>query len=365
MKRILIADAGKASLVMTSEVLKDFFPGVQVVVARTSAETLDIINRDKAFDAVVVDYDLPDRDGAETAARIKKVLQTPVLVTGFDRPGVDAAIVEELAAYDDCMNWIRKPVRAETLVSIVQRYCDGRYRTQRRVECEVPVLFELAVPVTTLIPMPNAKGVASKTIGAKVSSKVVKGAKGVTGAKGSVASKSTKLKKSEPTMKEVTTINRTWIPAFVQDCSVGGVKLRVPRSKVEALSLAKHASAAVSAISSGEVLSIQLPSWDQIARVQALSSSTVAKTGTKTTADKIKKSSVGDGKTLSLKADDAKNSSTKNAVSMRGRVAWSLEPDEASEWLIGLQAENAAFAKRLFEAVIAAQKSATSSTHSG
>jgi CheY-like chemotaxis protein len=321
MKKILIADAGKASLVMTSEVFKDFFPGVQIVVARNSAEALEWAVKDKSFDVIVVDYDLPDRDGADTAARIKKLVKTPVLVTGFERPGVEYAINEDLAAYDDCMNWVRKPVRPETLVGIAERYVDGKYRTQRRIPCEIPVMFELAVPVVSTVPAAPAKAAP------KTAAKTKSGAK-------------TAQMKVAPKVKQVTTLKRTMIPAYVQDCSVGGVKLRIPRNKVEALSLAKFAASAVSNIENGHQLSIQLPAWD-----------TIGKEDAKKAASKI-----------ATKSAPAAN---KDAVAMKGRVAWSAEQNNADEWIIGIQAENVAFSKKLFDAVIAAQKSFTSSTHSG
>ena len=54
MKRILIADASKASLVMTSEVFKDHFPGVQVVVARTSADAIELAKTSGALDAFII-----------------------------------------------------------------------------------------------------------------------------------------------------------------------------------------------------------------------------------------------------------------------------------------------------------------------
>ena len=70
---------------MTSEVFKDHYPGVQVLVARTSAEALEIAKNNEGVDAYVIDYDLPDADGAQTAARLKKLYSTPVLITAFDR----------------------------------------------------------------------------------------------------------------------------------------------------------------------------------------------------------------------------------------------------------------------------------------
>jgi CheY-like chemotaxis protein len=330
MKRILIADAGKASLVMTSEVFKDFFPGVQIVVAKTSADAIERVTKDKAFDVIVVDYDLPDRDGAETAASIKKLVKTPVLVTGFERPGVDAAIQSDLFAYDDCMNWVRKPVRPETLVTIAERYVEGKYRTQRRIPCDLGVMFELAVPVVSKVPV-----AASKASGKGVS-------------KQTKAKKGSKTTKIEQKTKEVTTIKRTWIPAYVEDCSVGGVKLRIPRNKVEALSLAKFASAAVSNIEEGQVLSIRLPDWES--KEKAKNKNT---TKNATLASKPK------SPTLSTLATD------KNAVSMKGRVAWQAEKENANEWVIGIQAENVVLSKKLFAAMAEVQKSATSSTHSG
>jgi CheY-like chemotaxis protein len=330
MKRILIADAGKASLVMTSEVFKDFFPGVQIVVARNSAEALEWVAKDKSFDVIVVDYDLPDRDGADTAARIKKLVKTPVLLTGFERPGVEYAITEELAAYDDCMNWVKKPVRPETLVTIAERYVDGKYRTQRRIPCEIPVVFELAVPVVSNVP------VAATKTSPKATTKSKKGAKTVQA-------------KPAPKVKQVTTLKRTMIPAYVQDCSVGGVKLRIPRNKVESLTLAKFAASAVSNIELGHQLSIQLPAWENIEKGEQKKN-----TASKATPKSVAK--VAPPKTPTM---------AKGAVAMKGRVAWSDEQKNANEWIIGIQAENSTFSKKLFDAVIAAQKSETSSTHSG
>jgi CheY-like chemotaxis protein len=182
MKRILIADASKASLVMTSEVFKDNFPGVQVVVARTSAECLELVKTSENIDAYIIDFDLPDRDGACTAARIKKLTQTPVLITAFDRPDVHDVIEEELAAYDDCLNWLRKPVKAETVVAVAQRYCEGKYRTQRRLISDIPALAEVVITTTitrtvketikTFAPAAKGKAVASKAPVGKTAAKL-------------------------------------------------------------------------------------------------------------------------------------------------------------------------------------------------
>ena len=148
MKKILIADSSKASLVMTSEVFKDHFPGVQVVVAKTSSECLELVKSTADVDAYIIDFDLPDKDGAATAAQIKRHCQTPVLITAFDRADVHQAIHSEVAAFDDCQNWLRKPVRAETLVSVAKRFIEGRYRTHRRINCHIPLMAKVTLSFT-------------------------------------------------------------------------------------------------------------------------------------------------------------------------------------------------------------------------
>jgi CheY-like chemotaxis protein len=151
MKRILIADASKASLVMTSEVFKDHFPGVQVVVARTSADAIEAAKSAGELDAFIIDYDLPDRDGAYTAARLKKQFAQPVLITAFDRLDVQENIDRELSAFDDCLSWIKKPVKPEMVVSLAQRFIEGKHRCQRRVDCSLPAFIE--VELTQSMPM--------------------------------------------------------------------------------------------------------------------------------------------------------------------------------------------------------------------
>jgi CheY-like chemotaxis protein len=164
MKRILIADASKASLVMTSEVFKDHFPGVQVVVARTSADAIDAAKNAGELDAFIIDYDLPDRDGAYTAARLKKQFTQPVLITAFDRVDVQENIDRELSAFDDCLSWIKKPVKPEMVVSLAQRFIEGKHRCQRRVDCSLPAFIEVELtPSNSLLAM-NADAMRYTTV---------------------------------------------------------------------------------------------------------------------------------------------------------------------------------------------------------
>ena len=247
MKKIIIADASKASLVMTSEVFKDHFPGVQVVVARTSAECLELAKNTPDVDAFIVDFDLPDKDGAWTSARIKKHCNIPVLITAFDRPEVYQAIEDDLAPYDDCQNWLRKPVKVETVVAVAQRFCEGKYRTHRRLECQVPAVAEVMVKITTKKTVPvKVQAAASKTTAAsKTAAAPKKGGKAVsaassksaaaqkgsskaTAAKGSASAKGGKAA-PPPKMETITeTVTQKMIVrAKLLDSSIGGVRVEL------------------------------------------------------------------------------------------------------------------------------------------
>lgn len=176
MKRILIADASKASLVMTSEVFKDHFPGVQVVVARTSSDAIELAKTAGELDAFIIDYDLPDRDGAYTAARLKKMFTQPILITAFDRPDVQESIDRDLSAFDDCLSWLKKPVKPELVVSLAQRFIEGKHRCQRRLSCSIPAFLEIDFNPAALLPR-NVNVKSMQVARAKAVSKSKKPAK--------------------------------------------------------------------------------------------------------------------------------------------------------------------------------------------
>lgn len=304
MKRILIADASKASLVMTSEVFKDHFPGVQVAVARNSYDAIEALKTNGDVDAIVIDFDLPDRNGAETAARIKKLCSTPVLITAFDRPDVKEAIESELSAYDDCLSWLKKPVNAELVVSIVKRFCEGRYRTQRRVDCLLPVLLELSTKGKEIVARTDSKG--SKTLPSKL-----------------------------------------WIPVVVEDCSVGGLKLLLRKKDLEKLGLGK-ASFSSSSMKIGEFLNIQLPTFEDI------------QSGRAATKNWLKAANAGASKTSAALFKPVRTIDSENSIgsALKGKVIWSKLTDNG-DLSFGIQSENNVLSKRLFEAALVYVKKVT------
>lgn len=375
MKRILIADASKASLVMTSEVFKDHFPGVQVVVARNSNDAIELVKTIGDVDAIVIDYDLPDRDGAQTAARIKKICSTPVLLTGFDRPEVGDNIEKELAAYDDCLSWMRKPVNPDLVVEIVKRFCEGKYRTQRRISCNIPILMELNTKSKELM----AKLAAAQKAAAKPVATLKKGAKKAKAkAKGKAAPTVAKKDLGIPANIPA----KLWFPVIIEDCSVGGIKLRLEKKYVEASGFGKVIEHAASTIKSGDFIQFQLPTWEEIQTGKALGKDWFMVTKAAPTAPaakaKVAPASKAKAKGKSKAAVKGKAAPAPAAASapqlmmkplksisnkdllgsaLKGKVVWSR--GENGDWSIGIQSENSVLSKRLFDAVaelVAAQK---------
>lgn len=387
MKRILIADASKASLVMTSEVFKDHFPGVQVVVARSSAECLEAAKSGEGLDAYVIDFDLPDRDGAWTAARIKKQTQTPVLITAFDRPEVHEIIEQELAPYDDCLSWLRKPVKAELVVAVAQRFCEGRYRTQRRLECAIPALAEVVVSTTLTRTIKEtvkvAAGAAKAT--AKAPAKATAAAKGKAPTK-SAASKATAKAAPASTTKTVTkTLTETvqskvLVPALVRDTSLGGVKVELDFSGIASAGSKSDAAGSASwTTSAGEILTIQLPpvevleseqgpaawsAWQKerlasrASNANAAGASNAAVAASATKGTKSTALSTLAAKTLAA-PKKAATATKEPAFPVRGKVCWVETAGKTVSF--GLELDNAAHARRVFDVALALHSKARAS----
>lgn len=129
--RILIADCSKPSLVMTSEIFKDRLPGCVVLVASSGAEVLSHLEPNPP-DMVVIDFDLPDADGASLIAAVRETFRGPILMTAHPDPVVQRAVADLLFAYNDCGTVIPKPVRADTLIPKIDQFLTDRHRLGRR-----------------------------------------------------------------------------------------------------------------------------------------------------------------------------------------------------------------------------------------
>lgn len=133
MTTVLIADACKPSLVMTSEVFKDKIMGTVVDVATTGKDALQYLT-EKRPDLCVVDFDLPDVDGPALVEAMRKIYDGPILMTAFASDIVKQAVEDNLFTCNDASQWIRKPVSFEDLAEKIDRFLIGKYRLERRFD---------------------------------------------------------------------------------------------------------------------------------------------------------------------------------------------------------------------------------------
>lgn len=132
---VLIADACKPSLVMTSEVFKDKIAGTIVDVATTGKDALEYLASKKP-DLCVVDFDLPDVDGPALVEAMRRVYSGPILMTAFPNSIVKQAVEENLFAYSDASAFIQKPVNFEDLSEKIERFLVSKYRLEKRFDTE-------------------------------------------------------------------------------------------------------------------------------------------------------------------------------------------------------------------------------------
>jgi DNA-binding response OmpR family regulator len=138
MTTVLIADAIKPSLVMSSEVFKDKIPGAEVIVAATGEEAVRLAE-ERRPDLCLVDFDLPDVDGPALVIALRKVYSGPILMTAFPDKNVEQAVNDHLFAFNDASAWIRKPVKFDELSAQIDKFLIERQRTGRRFSTDLPM----------------------------------------------------------------------------------------------------------------------------------------------------------------------------------------------------------------------------------
>ncbi len=370
MKKILIADSSKASLVMTSEVFKDHYPGIQVLVAKTSAEALQLAKCSEGVDAFIIDFDLPDLNGVKTALHLKKLYDTPILITAFDRPDVIQSIETSLLPYADCQSWLKKPVNPEVVIAVAQRFCEVKTRTQKRVACHLPVFAEVLLENESVFAFQQilAPQKSKKAVGAKVETKTEKVTK--------KSGKNLKEKKLTKDKAEVVEPIPIYFCGIIEDCSLSGVKLKPSKQGKSGLTDWNLLLASMEIISSGSSVTLKLPSHSDIESGSVLELSKIShitnsqeefvvtqeksKKGiTKVEAAEVKaKKQQKKSSSLSTLSSNTKKKVVEKDIthriqSMSGKISWTSS--ESGEWCIGIEFENQNLSKRLFESILAYQ----------
>jgi len=137
---ILIADASKPSLVMSSEVFKDKIPGANILVATTGRQCLEILAGEKP-DMCVVDFDLPDTDGVTLIGAMRRNYRGPILLTAYPDRIVEEAVKSDLFAFNDAGAWVPKPVKFDVLSEKIDRFLLDKYRLGRRFDMRLETMI--------------------------------------------------------------------------------------------------------------------------------------------------------------------------------------------------------------------------------
>ena len=138
MAKILIADAIKPSLVMSSEICKDKIPGATIFVAATGADAIAIATEQKP-DLCLVDFDLPDVDGPALVVALRKVYQGPILMTAYPDKNVRASVIDDLFGYNDASGWVSKPIKFDELADKIDKFLIAHHRTGKRFATALPM----------------------------------------------------------------------------------------------------------------------------------------------------------------------------------------------------------------------------------
>jgi len=122
MKKILVVDASKASMVMSSEIFKNHYQNVQIYTAFNAKSAIQKVEQTD-FDIVVIDYELPDECGLQTAIQIKTKIQKPIFLTAFETPELLASLTSsKYKSFLDVQLFLRKPLHREAVISLCHFY---------------------------------------------------------------------------------------------------------------------------------------------------------------------------------------------------------------------------------------------------
>lgn len=158
MTTVLIVDASKPSLVMTSEVFKDKMSGTIVDIAQSGKETIEYLT-EKTPDLCVIDFDLPDVDGPSLIEAMRKVFSGPILMTAYPDAMVEKAVTDHLFACNDASAWVPKPIDFDDLSAKVDRFLLDGYRLGKRFQSDIE---------TQLVGKASGRGKRAPKIGGRV-----------------------------------------------------------------------------------------------------------------------------------------------------------------------------------------------------
>lgn len=115
-KRILVVDDLKVNFLLIKALLQK--SGFETVWAENGFAAIELIESGQSFDAVIMDYNMPDIDGLQTTIVIKKI--KPGLIVISHSTFTDTMSFDRNSApYDD---YLSKPIKSQNLKEILCKY---------------------------------------------------------------------------------------------------------------------------------------------------------------------------------------------------------------------------------------------------
>ncbi|ELR72330.1 sensor histidine kinase/response regulator fusion protein [Fulvivirga imtechensis AK7] len=130
---VLIVDDNKVNLDLASEMLKN--AGCRVAIASSGQQAIDL-SVSTCYDLILMDIQMPDMDGIETATHIRKRCKeaTPPIIamTAYSMHGDDQKFLQ--AGMDD---YIAKPIKPTVLIEKVEQWTGHDWHEQKHHEKEI------------------------------------------------------------------------------------------------------------------------------------------------------------------------------------------------------------------------------------
>jgi signal transduction histidine kinase/CheY-like chemotaxis protein/ligand-binding sensor domain-containing protein len=130
-KRILLVEDNKVNQLVASNFLKKW--GMKIVIAQNGKEATELI-KDKGFDLVLMDLQMPEMDGYEATRLIRAMEESyfkdlPIIALSASVTGMVKSNVIEAGMTD----YLSKPFNSEDLFSVIQKYGSRQSKLSERL----------------------------------------------------------------------------------------------------------------------------------------------------------------------------------------------------------------------------------------
>lgn len=114
--RILLAEDDKGCQILAQKTLENL--GLEITIVENGNEVIEIVNR-QSFDLILLDIQMPELNGYQTAEKLKENgVTTPIVaMTAYAMVGDREKCIEA-----GCVDYISKPVEHELLLEILDKY---------------------------------------------------------------------------------------------------------------------------------------------------------------------------------------------------------------------------------------------------